>query len=357
MFDRIELGIEALRRLNPHPQRYAKYIPGRGQYVQISQKPTDDVLEQHIRGTALLGAVAADDSGTTDSVGLDLDGHTTNQDPLGAAKKFITTAQALDIPVVLHSSKGGRGYHLRTLFRSRVPCWLARALFVALAMAAGISGDNAMDKVWPPSRGFGVLALPYQSGFAMQTGGTIALNQSTFEPLPASEQIEAVTECEECDREDAEALLSFMGVNTVEDAKILAGSPRAATNEIIKDGTDGGLHVMAEHCAAVKRLFDEAATVKYEFWFGMMTNFKPFHGGRDVFRAFSKLDVARWDEVAFDRSWKAITGKPRLCENLERGWVCPKRAVCDARAPAGLPFAIKRQERRFEAPNVESTPT
>lgn len=343
MCERVGLAIEAVRRLNPHPNRHARYVPNRNQYVQVSRAPTDDELEKHVRGVALLGGVSSDDQGTTTSVGLDLDAHTTGQHPLVPAKNFTRTCQALDVPVVLHTSKSGTGCHIRTLFRHPVSTWLARALFIALAIAAEISADKAVDKVWPPSRGYGVLALPYQSAYAKQVGGTLAIDPTTFKRVPKGEQVEAVTEADDLQPDDILGLLDFMGVKSEQAAKILSGGPLHTSGVAIKEGTDRGIQEMVSRCAAVRRLQDESTTIPYEFWFGMMTNFKPYWGGKDLFQALSELDTKRWNERAFEASWRAITGKPRYCENLERGWVCPERSRCSARAPAGLPFAVRRQ--------------
>ena len=341
--ERIELGIEAVRRLNPHPARFARYVPKRRQYVQVGRAPTDEEIEAHIRGACLLGGVSADDDGKTNCVGLDLDAHTSDQRPLAAAKRFATTCNALEIPLVIHTSKSGKGCHIRALFQQPVTCWLARALFVALAITAGIDQDKAMDKVWPPSKGYGVLALPYQAKYAAHTGGTLALNPHSFEVVPKGEQIEAVTEAMEISPEDIEGLLNFLGVKSEQAAKLLSGHALHAMGTTIKDGSDGGIQHMIQHCKAVRKLQEDASNLSYDFWFGMMTNFKPFWGGKELFEAFSQLDVKRWEQKAFDRSWNGITGKPRYCNNLGTDWSCPDRDTCTARSPAALPFALRRQ--------------
>lgn len=346
MCERIELGIEAIRRLSPHPSRHARYIPGRGRYVQISRAATDEELERHIRGVDLIGGVSADDDGTTTSVGLDLDAHVSDQRPLSAGKRFVEKCNAMDIPVVVHTSKSGKGLHIRTLFKKPISCWMARALFIAIALASGIDQSKANDKVWPPTRGYGVLALPYQSQFAKANMGTMALNTSTFEPLARGEQIEAVTEAMELDQGDVEGLLNFLGIKTEQAAKILSDAPLHCDRGLtVKDGTDTGIQEMILNCLAVRRLHDEAGTIPYDFWFGMMTNFKPYSGGKELFAAFSELDVERWSRRAFEQSWDAIVGKPRYCSNLQTGWTCPARDTCEARSPAGLPFALRRRER------------
>lgn len=344
MSEFIDLGIKAIKRLSPHPSRFAKYIPKRNQYIQIPRSLTDEDIESHIRGVKLLGGVSSDQDGMTTSVGLDLDAHTADQKPFLAARRFTKACQALDIPVVVHTSKSGKGLHIRTLFRKPVAAWMARALFLALSIAAQIDGDRALDKIWPPSRGYGVLALPYQSTCAKYAGGTMALDPNSLEPVDKGCQLEVVTEAEELDPDDIPGILAFMGIRTEQQAKILAnGSSRLPRGVMVKHGTDRGIQEMVLRCAAVRRLQSEADSIPYEFWFGMMTNFKPFWGGKSLFEEFSKLDEARFDARAMSQSWNAITGRPRLCENLQRGWVCPDRAKCPARAPAGLPFAVRRQ--------------
>lgn len=308
---------------------------------------TRDVAEAHVRGKTVLGGVASDEDGYTTCVGLDLDAHLSSQRPAAAAKRFAQVAIAMDVPVVLHASKSGKGAHIRTLFKQKVPTHLARALYLALVIAAGLSADSAVDKVWPPSKGLGVLALPYNGKIAKQTGGTLALDAWSLAPLDKQEQVAAVLDTEEMDREELEQALVSMQIRTDREARLLSGGGGGGgrgsdTQREVKNQADGGIHLMINHCEAVKRLADEAPHVPYEFWFAMMTNFRPFIGGYDLFEEFSRLDPVRYDARRMTQSWQAISGGPRLCENLQTGWRCPKRGECAARSPAGLPFALKK---------------
>jgi hypothetical protein len=279
----------------------------------------------------------------TTSVGLDLDAHTSDQKPAVAALKFVDTCKMIELPTIVHTSKSGKGFHIRTLFKRPITCWLARALFVAMAIASGIDEDKALDKVWPPTRGHGVLALPYQAEYAHKNGGSQAFDVKTMEPLPKGEQLEAVTEAEEVHPEEVEAILEFLGVKTEKSAKILSGFPLNVRGIAVKDGTDKGIQEMITWCYAVERLIEEAAEIPYEFWFGMMTNFKPFYGGREIFQAMSELDTARFDPKALERSWNGINGGPRLCVNLDHNWRCPKLGICKSKSPAALPFERRRK--------------
>jgi hypothetical protein len=341
-------AVQAIRRLNPHPRSFARarWAPERDKFeypISYAELP-DAIILKHLRGETILGGVSSDDRGHTNSVGVDMDAHLAGQDPKGATRKFVLAAQAMDVPVLVHTSKSGRGAHVRTLFSEYVPSWLARALFVAVVMAAGLEGDKAVDKVWPPRQGQGVLIFPYQAKCFKEHGGGVALDQNTLRPLPKGQQLSSVLEAPEMSREEAERTLGAMGVRTETDARTIAGCSlmEDGGQRIIKDGTDGGVQYMVERCAAVKRLQDEARSVPYEFWFGMMTNFKPFVGGREIFEAISQLDPARFGARELGRSWNAIRGGPRMCENLDTGWSCPLLGVCPARSPAGLPFGLRR---------------
>ncbi|MFA4971413.1 MAG: hypothetical protein WC683_02285 [bacterium] len=347
--DRLELAVQVIRRLNPHPGRFACYVHQRNQYVQVRRAPTDQEVVEHIRGRRLLGAVSADDQGMTTAVGLDLDAHVSGQRPLAAAKRFVQACQVFDIPVLVHTSKSAKGCHVRTLFNKETPSWMARAMYVALAVSSDLNQDSACDKVWPPSHGYGVLALPYQGRYAVQNGGTIALNPNTWLPYPQDVQLDVVTEAREMDTDDIEGVLRTFGINTERQAKLLAGAALSGPTEpSCRDGTDGGVQEMINHCAAVKRLEEEAGTVPYVFWFGMMTNFRPFANGRELFEAYCELDPKRHDPRALDRMWKAITGRPRICLHLDPQWTCPLQGRCPANAPAGLPFAVKRAQKKRE---------
>lgn len=350
----VEEAVEAVIKLNPHPGCYAKgrWVPARStwEFPMIKEPLTREVAEQHVRGKIMIGGVASDEQGYTTSVGLDLDAHLAEQHPARAARRFVQVAEALDVPVVVHTSKSGKGAHIRTLFADRVPTHLARAMYVAMVVTAGLSADKAVDKVWPPTHGLGVLALPYNGKIAMHCGGTLALDPWSLKPLPKADQLTGVLDSEELARDDLENTLVAMEIRTDEEARLLSGSGHTNTRapdglRQIKDQADGGIQHMLEICDAVKRLGDEAPHLSYEFWFSMMTNFRPFIGGYDIFAEYSRLDPVRFNERHLTRTWQAISGGPRRCDNLDTGWQCPKYGVCPAKSPAGLPFAVERSRK------------
>lgn len=349
-----QAAIEAVLKLNPHRHAHSKarWVPERDRFeFPIVKKPlTREWAAWHVRGKGILGAVGADEHGYTNTVGLDLDAHFAAQNPARAACTFIRTAQVADVPVIVHSSKSGKGAHIRTLFRESVPTYLARALYIALVLAAGLSGEKAVDKVWPPSHGLGVLALPYNAQCAQASGGSLALDCNTLRPLDRDAQASAVLDAPELSRDETERTLKALGIHTDAEAALLSGQARSRNGwtdgtRTVKNGTDGGIQEMMKHCAAVERLRLFPTEATYEFWFSLMTNFRPFIGGAEIFTALSQLDPERFDKRVLDRSWKAIAGGPRLCEHLDSGWTCPKRAFCPARSPAGLPFAVRRAQR------------
>ena len=354
MSEQLQAAVAALFKLNPHPGCHARarWVPEKDRYdFPIYKTPlTEDLARKHIAGKLILGAVASDQDGKTNTVGLDVDAHLCTQKPGVAVRRFVLQARALDVPVVVHSSKSGNGAHVRTLFSEKVPAFLARAMYIAIVLAAGLNGDAAIDKVWPPSHGLGVLALPYNSQCAKSCGGTMALNGTTLQPLARDCQVPAVLDTDEMNRREVETTLRAMGLRTESDAAILSGQARVKAEWLdptrqVKDGVDGGIQHMMRMCDAVARLRDHATAVSYEFWFGLMTNFRPFIGGYEIFTELSALDSKRFDKKALDRSWKAIAGGPRLCQHLDAFWDCPRRGSCPARSPAGLPFAIRRAER------------
>lgn len=317
---------------------------------------TPELAEQHVRGKIMLGGVASDEQGYTTSVGLDLDAHLADQRPASAAKRFVQVAEALDVPIVVHTSKSGKGAHIRTLFSDRIPTHLARSMYIAMVVSSGLSANKAVDKVWPPTHGLGVLALPYNGAMAKKYGGTVALNPWTLSPLPKADQVTGVLEAPEMSRDDVEKTLVAMQIRTDEEARLLSGCARSALENPdglreIKNQTDGGIQHMIEMCDAVKRLEEEGPFISYDFWFSMMTNFRPFIGGYEIFREFSRLDPARFDERHLLRTWEAISGGPRRCDNLDTGWECPRLRVCPARSPAGLPFAVERSRKAMVGGN------
>jgi hypothetical protein len=351
-------AVAAVMKLNPHPECYARarWVPERDRYeFPIIKKPlTPEIAELHVRGKTILGAVASDADGKTNNVGLDLDAHFAEQNPAKAARRFVQAAQALDVPVIIHASKSGKGAHIRTIFSERVPTFIARALYIALVITAGLNGEKAVDKVWPPSHGLGVLALPYNAQCAKAVGGTLALDPNTLRPLARDAQVASVLDTEEMSREQAEATLRHLNVLTEIDAAILSGAAKSNGKYVdptraVREGTDGGIQEMMYHCHAVDRLRDEATLVSYEFWFGMMTNFRPFIGGKEIFTALSQLDASRFEPKVLERSWKAIAGGPRMCAHLDTSWTCPLFGTCPAKSPAGLPFAVKRAQRAMQA--------
>jgi hypothetical protein len=354
MSQSVDDAVQAVKVLNPHPSRYARarWVPEKNCYdFPLFTGPISEALaESHVKGKTLLGGVASDDSGFTTSVGLDVDKHLPGQKPREASRRFIRCAEVLNIPVVVHSSKSGVGTHIRTLFKERVPSFLARALYVSLVIAAGINRNSAVDRIWPPTHGLGVLALPYNGRAALEKKGCLALDPHNFEPLSKADQTAAVLGAEKLAKSEVEKILWGMGIKTEQEACIMSGTGLKNDHpgeRQIKSGTDGGIQLLVNECLAAKRLRDEARTISYEFWFGMLTNFRPFIGGYEIFRAMSQLDPSRFNVDALDKSWKAVSGGPRMCMNLDHKWKCEKMVSgeCIARSPAGLPFAIKRARR------------
>lgn len=351
----IDEAVEAVIRLNPHPECHAiarwNPVKQRHEFPIVSGPITHDLALQHVIGKTFLGAVGSDPKGSTTVVGVDLDCHVSGQNATSAASRFVNAANALQVPVALHTSKSGKGMHVRTLLSERLPAYLVRAMYVAIAISASVSNDPSFDKVWPPVRGVGVLALPYNADRAKVCQGTIALDPNTLCPFQKQDQFRSILEAEEMTRTDVEGVLQFFGIQNEKQARMLAGDTdpagwNARLTRSQKEEADGGIQHMCLLCDAVKRLETEASTLSYEFWFSMMTNFHPFVGGMAIFEAYSSLDVERYDSLHLRKKWRTVRGGPRKCEHLEPGWVCPSREVCPARAPAGLPFAVRRMEKQ-----------
>ena len=350
MTSSLEEAVKACRKLSPSTSDYAKarFCPQKNkfEFPLVHREVSDEELESHVLGKSMIGGVAADDDGRTTCVGLDLDAHTEGQRPGYAATKFMVTAKALNIPVIVHSSKSGKGYHVRTLFSESVPTHYARAMYACLIILSQLSADTSVDKVWPPASGLGVLALPYNSRYSQTTGGCLALNTSTLKPLPKEEQLSTVLDSEEIALNDVTGQLEEFGCTTEEEARALSGSPLhgGLAQDLIKDGVDRGVMVMHEGCEACRYFIDHVAELDYRAWFGMMTNYKPFVDGKKIFEIVSQLDPARFNQKTLDKSWRAIRGKPVNCRNLfGSDWECAHSAECDARSPAGFPGMIVRR--------------
>jgi hypothetical protein len=257
-------------------------------------------------------------------------------------KKFVDIAKAWEVPVVAHTSKSGKGLHIRTFFSQPIQTFLARAMYLAMLVCADVAHDKAVDKVWPPVNGFGVLALPYNARWAIRNRGTLAVDLRTLEPLPKHQQLDATLHAPSLEEEHVIGLLQEMGVHTEGDAMKLSGDTRndGEHSWIVRDQVDGGIDVMIENCLAAQRFMEFPSEASYSFWFAMMTNFKPFIHGKELFEKFSQLDPDRFDQKELDRSWGCIRGKPRLCANFD--WKCPLLGQCLARSPAALPIHMKR---------------
>lgn len=347
-------AVRAVRRLNPHPESFsrARWVPqsNRFEFPIFYEKLTDELIEQHVEGKKVLGAVGADEHGGTSVVGLDVDAHHDGQKPGEAAKKFVAYAKAMDIPVVVHTSKSGKGLHVRTLFKKHIPSFLARSLYMAILCASKLNNDSSVDKVWPPPTGRGVLAMPYQLNFAKTCGGGLAIDPNTFTPYKRAQQFDAVLEATEMEEEDVVGVLDAFGMHTEREQLAAAGVPKGLDprKTYVASETQDGLVELFQNCAAVEYVIRELAgsTLHRNFWWGMMTNFKPFRDGRRLYDEISQLDVRRYNKKVFDRQWESVKGKPKLCENLDPGWVCPKRRECTAKAPAGLGARLARMARQ-----------
>ena len=342
---RVDRCIAAIKRLNPHPHCYAKarWDEEKGKYAfwYIRERLDDEEIKKHVLGKQIIGGVGADDQGLTSVVGIDIDAHSNDQKPATAIKRLGVVAEALDIPIMAHTSKSGKGAHIRTIFNRPVPTFMARALFVSLIIAAGLSTNTAVDKVWPPVSGIGTLAMPFNSRIAKECGGTVSINPITLQDLRRQDQLVPILEHDGMTLDDVERTLLSLGIRSEKDAIAVAGGAGKPARDV-KEQVDGGVQLMLQNCEAVARLEREARHISYEFWFSMMTNFKPFIGGLDLFTEYSKLDPSRFNHKELMASWRAISGGPRRCANLDFGWQCSKIDICPAKSPAGLPFHIVR---------------
>jgi hypothetical protein len=360
--------VQALRLLCPNQERlglFRKLDDKRWGWVndsreaRIARKATanwemtfDWQLRSHLLGYSYVGAVGADVDGITTVVGVDLDKHTASQHPRRVAEKFLAAAHAWDVPVIVHSSKSGMGFHIRTLL---VPMKvaLARALYIQLAIVAGVLAEKAFDKVWPPSRGTGILALPWHPWAGQRNGGGLAMDSRTLDLLMPEDQAAVVLDSPRMSEQDMFLTLSSMGVNTEPEIEKLAGCSirDSFQRSTCEEGRDPDIAVLMSHCLAAQRLECEIDTVDYRFWWAMMSNFKLFDQGRETFEAISMRDSARYRPRALDSMWKSTNRNagPVRCENLSHEWRCPLLGQCGkteslegVRAPVALPRRLRR---------------
>lgn len=351
-------AMAAIRRLNPHPEAFAagRWIEEKKRYEfpMVKRALPGELIREHLIGKRMIGAVGADGHGSTNVVGLDVDAHHEGQHPAQAAQKFVAVAQAFDVPVIMHTSKSGKGLHVRTLFKSYVPSFFARALYMALIVSAGLKTDSSVDKIWPPPTGLGVLAMPYNFKAVKEHGGTLAVDPNTMQPYKRAQQFDAVLEAGEMSDDEVVGVLESFGMRTEKEQMIAAGVPAGLDprKSYAPAENQDGLVEMVNNCAAVEYVMREleTSTISRNFWWSMMTNFKPFKDGKRIYEAMSSADERRFEKKVFDKQWESVKGKPRLCENLDPGnWECPKRDTCPARAPAGLGtklFFQKLREKR-----------
>ena len=356
-------AVAAVRRLNPHPEKYAdgRWAPQSNRYeFPIVSKPlTDDMIVAHITGRRILGGVGADARGGTNLVGLDVDAHYDGQNPGLATKRFVAMAEMCSVPTMVHTSKSGKGFHIRTLFKKHIPSFLARALYAGILAYAGLANgqdkDKSVDKIWPPATGRGVLALPYQRSFAHSNKGTLALDPHTLRLIKSARQYDAVLQADELEEHEVLEILKQLGATTESEIMTAAGVPKGLDPRltyVLAENQDGLQHLFSQ-CEAVEHVIREltASTLPRNFWWGMMTNFKPFREGKELYDKISQLDTRRYRKKTFDAQWNSIKGKPRLCENLDPGWTCPRRDTCPARAPAGLAARLQGRERQAKKQN------
>jgi len=356
-------AVAAVRRLNPHPEKFAlgRWAPqsNRYEFPIISKPLTDDMIVAHITGKRILGGVGADARGGTNLVGLDVDAHYAGQNPREATKRFVAMAELVSVPTIVHTSKSGKGIHIRTLFKTHISSFLARSLYMMILTAAGLATketkDTSIDKIWPPATGRGVLALPYQQSFARANKGTLAIDPHTFRVLNSCRQYDAVLAADELEEHDVLEILKTMGCQNESEMMAVAGVPKGLDPRLtyVSAGDQDGLRHLFSQCEAVEHVIREltASTLPRNFWWGMMTNFKPFREGKELYDKISQLDTRRYRKKTFDAQWNSIKGKPRLCENLDAGWTCPRRDTCPARAPAGLAAKLQAKERQSKKQN------
>jgi len=316
-----------------------------------------DLLDAHLRGDLLLGALHGGDQATTLELAWDIDG--SNHDKADGAPH--NPRAALDVlldvvrdeglsPPIVAVSKSGMGLHARALLDGGVASRDAHAMAKRIAARTGHQEVNCIYPGAPAGDGV-VLGLPLCALNAdcrptwIGGNGTRFVHPISLEPYADDVQIEVLTDWP---RTNAARI-----PQAVDEPAPVRAEPTTAWRKPLPLHRNE-LDVLAERCEFVQHCGSDVASITYEQWFSLATVLHAFPGGADLFDAISACDPKRYDGAkAIQRKLDSISGKPRLCRNL--GYHCSKLAECSAigvRSPAGLPFKLAKvdaEKRRKKA--------
>jgi len=123
---------------------------------------TDEILQSHLRGIALIGIYPLLKDNTTLFLVVDFDGGHW----LVEAALLLHVAESHHIPYALERSKSGNGGHVWFFFEQPIPAWKARQWGKYLLTEAGITRQSTFDRLFPSQdahagKGLGnLIALP-----------------------------------------------------------------------------------------------------------------------------------------------------------------------------------------------------
>lgn len=282
-------------------------------------------------------------------IGADFDGKRYGSDWESDVQKFLECLVDTGANILVNRSRSGKGAHVRVLFRSLVPAWMARRWMTAYLEESGIVSEfdsgipTSFDRLCPPQdtlredptdwgerRPGNLFGMPMHKGLAVRNGGTlpVAVEEATagnFEPDGRHWEhlARAVEERAWDEAELRAALVNAPGKNDLVAPSGVAYSNRALT--VLQGGTaDIALLITRRHCEFL-RYFQAGGNQPYELWMALAAELHHFgEAGREAFHELSALDP-RYSAHKTQQKWDQTADmRPVRCDKLvHMGWRCP----------------------------------
>ncbi len=167
---------------------YGLWIPGEPKGKTEMGAVTQNLLENHLKGTVRVGAHSTGQDDRARWLVIDLDGLS-----VAAVLDIIAASAKHGVPLAVEASKRAGRFHLWAFFTEPVPAWKARALGWALVESAGWGRHNIeifpkQDSLVETEKGIGNFVWLPWNGQDLPSGRTAFLDLSRDQWLPYDDQ-------------------------------------------------------------------------------------------------------------------------------------------------------------------------
>jgi hypothetical protein len=334
-------------------------------YTQL----TEDMALRHATGAVEIGTYAMVPAASTMEfptcrwIAADFDGKRQGCDWQSDVQRFLSFITESGANILTNTSRSGKGVHVRVLFKTPVPAWMARRWMNAWLEEASVVSEiddaipSSFDRIIPMQdtlrsdlttdehrRPGNLVGAPLHRRLAATNKGTLPIStkeaaDGNFEPDGKhwDHLMEALDGRAWGEAELRNALADAPGINDLTPPPFGFNGARSLP---VLSGSEAStsLGIARMHCAFFEYI-QRGGAQPYGLWIALASHLHHFGAdGHSAFHEWSALD-SRYKPSAVDQVWKQTSEmRPWRCDTLvDHGFRCPHLTTkrCNgARSPA-----------------------